>query len=158
MKKNNLMRKIAFVATDLDAAGFEKEANLMDKMLFRLANDEDDDYKITTEEAYDVEGILDQDDDIELDWSEISSKIKLSENFIRKHKDDVDWYAISANQDLSEEFIMEFKNLIDFKALYFNKNIDSLMRSDLMEKGLMKKPKPAAPPRIELQRKRKRLF
>lgn len=151
------MRKIAFVATALDAAGFEKEANLMDKMLFRLANDEDDDYKITTEEAYDVEGILDPDDDIKLDWYEISSKIKLSEDFIRKHKDDVDWYAISANQDLSEEFIMEFKNLIDFEALYFNKNIDYL-KSDLMEKGLMKKPKPAAAPRIDRQRERKRLF
>ena len=40
-----------------------------------------------------------------LNWSSISYKYKLSENFIKEYQDKVDWYYISAHQKLSENFI-----------------------------------------------------
>ena len=35
---------------------------------------------------------------------------KLSEEFIKKFKDEVDWLSISIYQKLSEDFIREFKD------------------------------------------------
>jgi hypothetical protein len=54
------------------------------------------------------------------DWESISTKQKLSEDFIEKYKDKVVWINVSINQILSEEFIEEFKNKVDwyFISLY----------------------------------------
>ena len=45
---------------------------------------------------------------------------KLSEKFIRKHKDIVDWSGISRYQKLSEEFIEEFIDKVDFYYIQQN--------------------------------------
>ena len=50
----------------------------------------------------------------ELNWSEISKKSILSEEFIREFKDSVDWITISDYQTLSEEFIREFKDRVNW--------------------------------------------
>ena len=47
-------------------------------------------------------------------WKYISHYRKLSEDFIRKFKDDVDWYRISRYQKLSEDFIREFKDYVNW--------------------------------------------
>jgi hypothetical protein len=45
-------------------------------------------------------------------WEEISFHYKLSEDFIRKHKDKVNWYYVSGSQELSESFIREFQDKV----------------------------------------------
>ena len=45
-------------------------------------------------------------------WVDISTNQKLSEDFIREFKDYVDWYCISRSQKLSNEFIEEFKDYV----------------------------------------------
>ena len=44
------------------------------------------------------------------DWSWISRKQALSENFIREFQDNVEWDLISCYQVLSDEFIQEFQD------------------------------------------------
>jgi hypothetical protein len=44
------------------------------------------------------------------DWGKLCSQYKLSEEFIREHKNLVWWEYISQYQKLSEEFIHEHKN------------------------------------------------
>src|SRR5690606_14512094 len=43
-----------------------------------------------------------------VNWWDISNYQKLSESFIREHKDLVNWECISYSQKLSESFIREF--------------------------------------------------
>ncbi len=52
-----------------------------------------------------------------VDWNCISSYQKLSEEFIREFKDKVDWDYISRFQKLSEEFIREFKNKVYWRNI-----------------------------------------
>ena len=52
-----------------------------------------------------------------LDWSSISYKYKLSENFIREFQNKVDWYYISKNQKLSENFIKEFQDKVNWNFI-----------------------------------------
>jgi hypothetical protein len=47
-------------------------------------------------------------------WSSISEYKKLSESFIKEHKDKVNWYDISIYQKLSESFISEHKDKVSW--------------------------------------------
>ena len=47
----------------------------------------------------------------------VSSRQKLSENFIREFQDKIDWYKISIHQKLSENFIPEFQDKINWSRL-----------------------------------------
>ena len=51
------------------------------------------------------------------DWTRISQYQKLSEEFIREHKDLVNWTRISQYQQLSEEFIIEHKDLVNWTCI-----------------------------------------
>jgi hypothetical protein len=58
-------------------------------------------------------------------WDEISEYVKLSEGFMRKHKDVINWDHISIEQELSSEFIREFSDRVNWKLMsYYQKNID----------------------------------
>ena len=48
-----------------------------------------------------------------IDWNLVSSKQKLSEEFIEKFRDKVYWGNIPNYQDLSEEFIKRFQDKVD---------------------------------------------
>ena len=50
-------------------------------------------------------------------WSRISKHEKLSEEFIREHKDDIVWVEICHNQVLSEDFIREFQDKMVWYAI-----------------------------------------
>ena len=49
-------------------------------------------------------------------------KYLLSENFIRKFKDEIDWSWVSICQTLSEDFIREFKDKVDWDYIYNHQN------------------------------------
>jgi hypothetical protein len=51
------------------------------------------------------------------DWGEISIRYKLTEDFIRKFKDNVNWSLISEYQKISESFIREFKDDVDWHCI-----------------------------------------
>ena len=53
----------------------------------------------------------------------VSSKQKLSENFIREFRNDVDWSGISFNQVLSEAFIIEFQDRVNWVGISSNQVI-----------------------------------
>ena len=63
------------------------------------------------------------DSENEIDWKKISSKQKLSEDFIREFKDKVKWVEISYNQKLSEDFIREFKDKLDWRRISYNQKL-----------------------------------
>jgi len=50
-------------------------------------------------------------------WETLSHHQKLSENFIRNHKELLDWEGISSSQKLSLGFLWEFKDYIKFPAI-----------------------------------------
>ena len=50
-------------------------------------------------------------------WIKLSSKCKLSEDFIREFKDNLNWNYISRNQKLSEDFIREFQDKVNWKYI-----------------------------------------
>ncbi|KAF2900371.1 hypothetical protein ILUMI_05815 [Ignelater luminosus] len=50
-------------------------------------------------------------------WGIISEVVELSEDFIRKFKDDLNWRCILTYQKLSEEFLREFKDIVDWKLV-----------------------------------------
>jgi len=58
------------------------------------------------------------------DWRIISYTQKLSENFIRKHKDRVDWDSISSSQKLSMNFIREFQDKVDWSSISWTQNLN----------------------------------
>ena len=58
-----------------------------------------------------------------LNWVIISKEQRLSEDFIREHKDKVHWKNITRYQCLSEEFIFEFEDKVDW--IYIARNICS---------------------------------
>ena len=58
-----------------------------------------------------------------VDWGDISSSQKLSEDFIREFKDKVDWGDISSSQKLSEDFIREFKDKVDWRYISFSQKL-----------------------------------
>ena len=49
-----------------------------------------------------------------IDWTELCENETLSEDFIRKHKDNLDWRYISCHQTLSEDFIREFADCVNW--------------------------------------------
>ena len=49
-----------------------------------------------------------------VNWTTISNRQKLPEEFIREFKDKVDWKLISVKQQLSESFIREFQNSVEW--------------------------------------------
>ena len=51
------------------------------------------------------------------EWAGISSKKKLSLDFIREFKNKVDWNLISKYQKLSENFIREFKDEVKWENI-----------------------------------------
>lgn len=64
------------------------------------------------------------DTDLNINKYVLSQFVKLSENFIRKYKNDVIWTRISHHQKLSIDFIIEFENEICFYDLSYNKYLD----------------------------------
>lgn len=58
-----------------------------------------------------------------IDWCRISSKLELSENFIRKFSDKVDWLLIWQYQKLSKEFILKHQNKICWGCVIENQNL-----------------------------------
>ena len=58
-----------------------------------------------------------------VNWTTISNRQKLPEEFIREFKDKVDWRSISINQQLSEDFIREFKNKVDWVYIDKHQNL-----------------------------------
>lgn len=59
-----------------------------------------------------------------LSWYKISRKQNLSEDFIRKHKDDVNWRQISYYQEnLSIPFIEEFINYLNLSGILLNSKL-----------------------------------
>jgi len=50
----------------------------------------------------------------QLNWLDVCEYQQLSENFIREFQDRVDWYNISKYQQLSENFIREFQDRVDW--------------------------------------------
>lgn len=63
-----------------------------------------------------------------INWSEISQKYILDEDFIRKYYDKLNWYYISCYQKLSPTFIKEFQDYVDWNNIsqYQDLNIDFL--------------------------------
>ena len=59
-----------------------------------------------TNRAFDKNGVI--------DWEYISHCLKLSEEFIRRHKDDIRWGWISHDQKLSEDFMREFADELEW--------------------------------------------
>jgi hypothetical protein len=59
----------------------------------------------------------------EKEWDEISRYQKISEEFIKKHKDKLNWYNISMYQKLSESFITEFKDLVHWTNISIYQNL-----------------------------------
>ncbi|MFA7128499.1 MAG: hypothetical protein WC136_04960 [Sphaerochaeta sp.] len=55
--------------------------------------------------------------DDNIDWRDISTFRKLSEDFIREFSDKVNWEYISKFQKLSEDFIREFKDKVDWEYI-----------------------------------------
>lgn len=62
------------------------------------------------------------------DWQIISETQNLSENFIRKYKNELWWSCISAYQKLSDVFIIEMSDYIDYRNLKFNKNLKYILK------------------------------
>jgi hypothetical protein len=54
------------------------------------------------------------DNSSKIDWTGLSCKFILSEDFIREFKDKVYWVGISYQQQLSESFIREFQDKVDW--------------------------------------------
>jgi len=53
-----------------------------------------------------------------VDWTEVSMHSRLSENFIRKHVNDVNWEKISEWQrTLSEDFIRQYQDMVNWKFI-----------------------------------------
>lgn len=57
------------------------------------------------------------------DWNTISQYQKLSEDFIREHKDLVYWPDISLHQTLSEDLIREHRDLVDWNWISHNQTL-----------------------------------
>ena len=47
-----------------------------------------------------------------IDWTEVSSRPNLPEEFIRKFANKVNWFNVSNNPNLSEGFIREFQDKV----------------------------------------------
>ena len=58
-----------------------------------------------------------------VNWTTISNRQKLPEEFIREFKDKVDWSRISMCQKLSEEFIREFEDKVDWDYISINQKL-----------------------------------
>ena len=58
-----------------------------------------------------------------IDWEEVSITQKLTEDFIREHKDLVSWSGISWKQKLSEAFIREHKDLVSWSGISWKKKL-----------------------------------
>lgn len=52
-----------------------------------------------------------------MDWTFVSRRSRLSEEFIREFQNCVNWYYVSGCQRLSEEFIREFKNKVNWHQI-----------------------------------------
>ena len=50
-------------------------------------------------------------------WQIICYNNKLSEDFMRKHADQLNWNAICVKQNLSEAFMREFRNMLDWACV-----------------------------------------
>lgn len=59
----------------------------------------------------------------DIKWDKISSKFRLSEQFIENYKDKVDWTAISCYQILSEEFIEKFQDKVHWGFIFSSQNL-----------------------------------
>jgi hypothetical protein len=57
------------------------------------------------------------------DWSHISKRRELSEEFIRLYQNKLDWFFISMCQKLSESFIREFKHKVNWGMIAKYQNI-----------------------------------
>jgi hypothetical protein len=58
-----------------------------------------------------------------VNWGVISASQELSEDFIRKFKDQLDWELICIHQKLSESFIEEFSDRVDWYSIGWRQNI-----------------------------------
>lgn len=60
-----------------------------------------------------------------VNWAVISATQKLSEDFIRKFKDQLDWEFISIHQKLSETFIEEFSDRVDWYHIGWRQDVST---------------------------------
>ena len=58
-----------------------------------------------------------------VDWTNICTWKRLTEEFIREFQNRVNWHMVSRYQKLSWEFIKEFKDKINFNMLTINEHI-----------------------------------
>lgn len=67
------------------------------------------------------------------DWEAVVRCQNLSENFMRKFKNDISWYYVSTEySNLSEEFMLEFADKLYWKFLY--ENVESRVSSEFKDK------------------------
>ena len=65
----------------------------------------------------------------DIDWYSISTRQKLSEDFIREFQNEVYWENISIYQNISENFIQEFQNVVRLgKICIFQKLSENFIR------------------------------
>ena len=57
-------------------------------------------------------------------WSDVSSHVELSEQFIREYADKINWEYISKYQKLSEQFIEEFKDEVHWENIIIKQSLN----------------------------------
>lgn len=72
-------------------------------------------------------------------WSYVPGRVKMSENFIRRHRLEMEkyyafWTNICEHQDLSEEFIEEFAEKVDWKAVSYKQKLSKEMMHKYADK------------------------
>lgn len=68
------------------------------------------------------------------DWSLVSERVKLAEEFIRKYQDKVDWKEISIHQILSEDFIAEFQDKVDWEEILLHQKLSKSFMEEFKHK------------------------
>ena len=69
-----------------------------------------------------------------INWYYISSRQKLSEEFIREFVDKVNWFYISESQKLSNKFIKKFKDKVNWNYISREQKLSHNLIKDFFDK------------------------